>query len=75
MQASQNGLSRKQINSLFHRHLESGRSEEAVAQLASLNAINCRRVRTAGRPSTLWSLTKDQPTSAQDLPIEAVEAT
>ena len=53
--ASSDGLSRKQISALFHGHLSSDRIEAALEQLVSLDAIHQSSRPSGGRPSTLWS--------------------
>jgi hypothetical protein len=53
--ASTDGLSRKQVSALFHGHLSSSRIESALEQLISLGAIYQSSQPTGGRPSTLWS--------------------
>jgi hypothetical protein len=53
--ASSDGLSRKQISALFHGHLSSDRIEAALEQLVSLGAIQPSSQSSGGRPSTLWS--------------------
>ncbi len=53
--ASTDGLSRKQISALFHGHLSGSRIEAALEQLISLGAIYQSSRPTGGRPSTLWS--------------------
>jgi hypothetical protein len=53
--ASSDGLSRKQISARFHGHLSSDRIEEALEKLISLGAIQQRGLPSGGRPSTLWS--------------------
>ena len=53
--ASSDGLSRKQISALFHGHLSSDRIEAALDQLVSLDAIHQSSRPSGGRPSTLWS--------------------
>jgi hypothetical protein len=55
IEASSDGLSRKQISALFHGHLSSDRIEAALDQLVSLGAIRLRSLPSGGRPSTLWS--------------------
>jgi len=55
IEASTDGLSRKQISALFHGHLSSRRIEAALEQLISLGAIRQASQPTGGRPSTLWS--------------------
>jgi hypothetical protein len=53
--ASSDGLSRRQISALFHGHLSSDRIEAALEQLVSLGAIHQSSQPSRGRPSTLWS--------------------
>jgi hypothetical protein len=53
--ASTEGLSRKQMSALFHGHLSSSRIEAALEQLISLGAIYQTSQLSGGRPSTLWS--------------------
>jgi hypothetical protein len=55
--ASSDGLSRKQISALFHGHLSSDRIEAALEQLVSLDAIHQSTRPSGGRPSNLWSAT------------------
>ncbi len=60
METSRNGLSRKQIRTLFHGHVDSERIDAALAHLSSLGVIIAHRMTTAGRPATLWSLNEPQ---------------
>jgi hypothetical protein len=53
--ASSEGLSRKQISALFHGHLSSDRIEAALDKLISLGAIYQTSQPSGGRPSTLWA--------------------
>ena len=53
--ASSDGLSRKQISALFHGHLSSDRIEAALEQLVQLDAIHQSSRPSGGRPSTHWS--------------------
>jgi hypothetical protein len=52
--ASFEGLSRKQISALFHGHVSADRIEAALEQLASLDAIHPSSQPSGGRPSTVW---------------------
>jgi hypothetical protein len=56
LNASSDGLSRKQINALFHGHLSSDRIEAALEQLLSLGVLTRHIESTRGRHSTLWSV-------------------
>jgi hypothetical protein len=56
VEASQNGLSKTQIRRLFHGHIELGRIDHALDQLATLGALCSRSQPTAGRHSVLWSV-------------------
>jgi hypothetical protein len=73
IEASQDGLSRKQITAIFHCHVDSDRIEEALHQLASLGAIQGHTLRTAGRPTTLWTLAEEQPTDEINQPAHQEE--
>jgi hypothetical protein len=53
--ASTDGLSRKQMSALFHGHVSTERIEAALEQLLSLGAIYPSIQPSGGRPSTLWS--------------------
>ena len=53
--ASTEGLSRKQMSALFHGHLSCSRIEAALEQLISLGVIYPTTQPSAGRPATLWS--------------------
>ncbi len=70
--ASTEGLSRKQISALFHGHHSSSRIEAALEQLISLGAISQASQPTGGRPSTLWSAIPESecpaPEASQDDP-------
>lgn len=55
LDASQNGLSRVQIRTLFHRHVRSERIDAALEQLSTLGTIASQKSLGKGRPSTLWS--------------------
>jgi hypothetical protein len=55
VEASQNGLTKAQINRLFHGHIDPSRIDHALDQLASLRALNSYTHRTTGRHTTLWS--------------------
>jgi hypothetical protein len=69
------GLSKTQINGLFHGRVSSGRIDTAIAQLISLGALGCSSQLTAGRTATLWSAAPDaQPASRQAEPAIQEEA-
>ncbi len=53
--ASPDGLSRKQITALFHGHLGSQRIEAALQQLLSLGVLSRHLEPSGGRPATLWT--------------------
>ena len=55
VEASQEGLTKSQINRLFHSHIEPGRINEALQHLTALGAVIRYSRSTAGRSSTLWS--------------------
>jgi hypothetical protein len=55
LNASPDGLSRKQISALFHGHLSSDRIDAALEHLMSLGAVNQCIEPGRGRPTTLWS--------------------
>ena len=55
LQASPNGLTRKQIWNLFHGHVSSGSIDQALERLSSLELVTSRYVSGRGRPTTLWS--------------------
>jgi len=59
------GLSKTQINGLFHGRVSSGRIDTALAQLMSLGALGCSSQPTAGRPASLWSAAPDAPPASQ----------
>jgi hypothetical protein len=63
--ASTEGLSRKQMSALFHGHLSSSRIEAALEQLISLGAIYQTSQPSGGRPSTLWSPTPESDCLAE----------
>ena len=56
LQASPDGLTRKQIRNLFHGHVSSGSIDQALERLSSLGASHFSLcVAGRGRPTTLWS--------------------
>jgi hypothetical protein len=55
LNASPDGLSRKQISALFHGHLSSDHIDAALEHLMSLGAVNQCIEPGRGRPTTLWS--------------------
>jgi hypothetical protein len=56
VEASNEGfLSKSQIRSLFHGHVEAGRIDAALEKLVALGALSNHSEPTGGRPSTLWS--------------------
>jgi hypothetical protein len=55
LQASPNGLTRKQIWNLFHGHVSSGSIDQALERLSSLELVASRYLTGRGRPTTLWS--------------------
>jgi hypothetical protein len=65
IEASPDGLTRKQITALFHCHVPKDRIGEAIAQLASMDAITGYSIETGGRPTTFWTLKEAQPTTEQ----------
>jgi len=54
VEASPNGLSRNQISRLFYGHVDSGRIDAALEQLAAFGALAAYIEQTGGRRSTLW---------------------
>jgi hypothetical protein len=58
LQASPDGLSRKQIRNLFHGHVSSGSIDQALERLSSLQLVTSRYVsgRGPGRRTILWSI-------------------
>jgi hypothetical protein len=70
LDASSDGLSRRQISALFHGHLSSDRIDAALGQLMSLGAINRSSQPSRGRPSTLWSAIPD----AESIDEESIDA-
>jgi hypothetical protein len=71
--ASTDGLSRKQMSALFHGHVSSSRIEAALEQLLSLGAIYQSSQPSGGRPSTLWSAIAEAK-SFDDAEIEDASA-
>ena len=55
IEASPNGLSRRQIRAIFHGHLGSERIQAALEQLMSLGVLTHHIERGRGRPSTRWA--------------------
>jgi hypothetical protein len=57
LQASPDGLSRKQISNLFHGHVSSGSIDQALERLSSLQLVTSRYLtgRGPGRRTILWS--------------------
>ncbi len=51
IEASNDGLTRKKIRSLFHGHVERDRIDAALARLEAVGAIRCDRQPTKGRPA------------------------
>jgi hypothetical protein len=68
--ASTDGLSRKQMSALFHGHLCSSRIEAALEQLTSLGAIYPRSRPSGGRPSTLWSAIPETESSDKEAIVD-----
>jgi hypothetical protein len=66
LDAAPDGLSRKQINALFHGHLGSEHIDAALQKLVDLGVINQRRQPGKGRPSTLWSASEDENPAQQE---------
>ena len=60
LDASPDGLSRKQISELFHGHLSSNRIDAALERLMSLGAIDHHSEPGRGRSTTLWSAIEDE---------------
>lgn len=56
LQASPEGLSRKQIRAIFQGNLRSSEIDPALEQLRTLSLIDCRLVFGRGRPTTIWSV-------------------
>ncbi len=52
--AALHGLSRNQISRLFYGHVDSGRIDAALEQLAAFGALAAYIEQTGGRRSTLW---------------------
>ena len=55
LQASPNGLTRKQIRNLFHGNVSSASIDQALERLSSLGLVTSCYVSGRGRPTTLWS--------------------
>jgi hypothetical protein len=60
IEGSPTGLSRDQIRRLFHGHVDSNRIVAALEKLVALGALAARNEPTAGRHSTLWSVTEKE---------------
>ena len=60
IEASSAGLAKNQIRRLFHGHIDSNRIDAALEKLVALGALAPRSEPTAGRPSTLWSVTEKE---------------
>ena len=60
IEASGDGLSKYQIRRLFHGHVDSNRIVAALEKLVALGALAARNEPTAGRHSTLWSVTEKE---------------
>jgi hypothetical protein len=54
VEASPNGLSRSQINRLFHGHVPSDHIDAALEQLTAFGALAPCRGQTSGRSATQW---------------------
>jgi hypothetical protein len=80
LQASPNGLTRKQIWNLFHGHVSSGSIDQALERLSSLGLVTSRYVSGRGRRTILWSaidredeeLTKEETAEAEESPEDLV---
>jgi hypothetical protein len=59
--ASDNGLSRQQIRTLFQGHVSSDRIQVALEQLLSLGVLSHHLAPGQGRRATLWSAIPAQP--------------
>jgi DNA-binding PadR family transcriptional regulator len=54
LQATENGLTREQIRTLFHGRVGSGSIDQALEKLRSLQLVTSRYVTGRGRPTTVW---------------------
>jgi hypothetical protein len=72
IEESKDGLSRKQIRSLFHGHVTSDRIEAALEQLMSLGVLTHHLLPGRGRHINVWSTLPDaepiDPATAQEHP-------
>ena len=66
LDASSNGLSRKQISALFHGHLSSDRIDAALQHLVSLGAIHHLIEPGRGRSVNLWSASEDEQSRQEE---------
>jgi hypothetical protein len=55
LQASPDGLTRKQNWNLFHGNVSSSSIDQALERLSSLGLVTSCSVSGRGRPTTLWS--------------------
>jgi hypothetical protein len=55
------GLTKVQIRALFHRHVSKERIDLALEQLMSLGLIGSEKSPGRGRPATLWTKMKAEP--------------
>jgi hypothetical protein len=72
IEASHDGLTRRQINGLLHGHVHSDRIDEALNQLAFIGAITGRTYSSGGRPATLYSVADPNQTQ-DDRPDQTLE--
>ena len=72
LDASQDGLSRKQIRGLFHGHVSSDKIEAALEQLMSLGVLTHHLQPGKGRHASVWSALPDaeplEPTNPEAHP-------
>jgi hypothetical protein len=59
LDATPEGLTRKEIRALFHGHISSERIDAALEQLTSQGLATNRSTAGRGRPTTRWSGTED----------------
>jgi hypothetical protein len=59
LDATPEGLTRKEIRALFHGHISSERIDTALEQLTSQGLASNRSTAGRGRPTTRWSGTED----------------
>jgi hypothetical protein len=59
IEASGDGMSKYKIRRLFHGHVEGDRIDAALETLVGLGALSIRSEPTGGRPTTCWSVIKE----------------